>query len=71
MKVQPHHAGGKHHNLTRSEKHSSRPGGNHKYEKQAVRTAANKAKHIKKAMGLKDAAEKLKNAHPGERPISG
>lgn len=57
-KPEAHHKGGKHHNLTRSAKHGVGAGGNHKYEKQAVRTAINKDRHKKKAKDLKDAAEK-------------
>ena len=53
-KTAVHHKGGKHHNMTRQAHNKD----THKYEKQAMRTAANKAKHVKKAKEAKDAADK-------------
>lgn len=45
---------GKRHNLRRASHYDDTK----KYEKQRVRTAENKARHIKKALALKVAAEK-------------
>ncbi len=44
---------GRHHNLVRSAKNKN----THKYVKQAVHTALNKAKHARKALLLKKAAD--------------
>lgn len=56
MKAKVAHKGGKHHNLTRSDRHKN----SGKYVKQAGRTANNKEKHIRKARKLKIAADKRK-----------
>ncbi len=55
-KVATHHKGGRHHNLIRSAHNDD----THKYEKQRVRTAQNKAKHIARAKQLKALADTRK-----------
>jgi hypothetical protein len=52
MKLQIHRQGGHQHNLIRSAHNRD----THKYEKQRVRTTANKARHIAKAKALFAAA---------------
>ncbi len=58
-KVATHHKGGRHHNLIRSAHNDD----THKYEKQRVRTAQNKAKHIARAKQLKALADTRREQH--------
>jgi uncharacterized protein YaiL (DUF2058 family) len=55
-KLVSHHKGGKHHNMTRSSHNDDTK----KYEKQAIRTDRNKARHIEKAKKLKAKADQGK-----------